>query len=467
MKLSRLILTTCVAVYGASVVSCDDATSSIGNSLITDRSEIVIDSTFTVSGESKVNADIQSRTTTQLLGSLNAKEYGTFSSEIVTQFMPALQLDTVGVSINDIDSIKMLMFYTAGNFTGDSLVPMGLQVYPLIRQLPSPIYSDFDPTGYYDDTDCWSNGTHIYTGNALYNDSINNLTYRTVAVKLPKSFALEFYQKYLDSPETFSNPDAFARFFPGLYIKNSFGSGRVINFSETRINLYFRRHGKVTKDDVTRDTIYNTSASYMAVSPEVISNNIIRLQLSQSLRDMADQNQTILVAPAGYDIQLTFPTREILKRYRENAGALSVINTLTLSLPVEKITNRYNIAPPSYLLLVLSKDKAGFFAQNKITDNKTSFFATYNEYTKTYDFTDMRQYILDMLAKDNLSAEDYTFTLTPVNIVTESSSSDYYYGQGQSFITEITPYVSGPTMCRLKLDEAKIKFTYSKQSVNN
>ena len=146
MNLTRNFIVSSIAAAIA-LSSCDDSTSTIGSSLVTDRSEIVIDSVFTITGSTTVNNDLPSRTTTQILGSLDAKEYGRFSSEFVTQFMPALKLDTTGVSINDIDSIRMYLFYLKGDFTGDSIVPMGLKVYPLTKQLPSEIYSNFDPTG--------------------------------------------------------------------------------------------------------------------------------------------------------------------------------------------------------------------------------------------------------------------------------------------------------------------------------
>ncbi len=446
-------------------VACDDTTSTIGSSLITDNSEIVIDSSFTISGQSISNPDLPSRSATQILGVLNAKEYGSFSSELVAQFMPALQLDTVGVSVNDIDSVKMVMFYNKGNFTGDSIVPMGLKVYPLVKQLPSPIYSNFDPSEYYDEANCWTPASHIYTGNALFSDSLDALSYRSVMVTLPRSFGQKLYQEYLVNPETFATPSAFANFFPGIYIKNSFGSGRVINFSETRVIFYYSRHAKVIKNEVERDTVYNIAASYLAITPEVISNNIINLELSSSLTQKVNNGETLLVAPAGYDISLSFPAQDIIANYHANSGDLSVINTLTMSLPVDEITNSHNITPPDNVLLVLSKDKSKFFAQNKIADDKTSFLATYDSVNKCYDFTNLRQYILDLLAKDNITADDYTFTLTPVNVITETSSSGYY-SSGQTYITGVTPYVSGPSMCKIDFSNAKIKFTYSKQSIN-
>ena len=447
MNITRNIIISSIAAAIA-LSACDDSTSTIGSSLVTDRSEIIIDSTFTITGSTTVNNDLPSRTTTQILGSLDAKEYGRFSSEFVTQFMPALKIDTTGVSINDIDSIRMYLFYLKGDFTGDSIVPMGLKVYPLTKQLPSEIYSNFDPDGYYDESNCWTPKSQIYTGNALHNDSIGNLAYRSVIVNLPLSFGKKFYQEYLDNPATFATPQAFAQFFPGIYVKNSFGSGRVINFNETRV-------------------VYNIASAYMAVTPEIISNNIINLELSSELKQMASNaDEPIIVAPAGYDVELTMPIPEIIHRYRTQGGEMSVINSLAISIPAKEIANKYNILPPKNVLLVLSKDKDDFYANNKITDDLTSFLATYDDVNQCYTFLNMRQYLLDMLAKDELKPEDYTFTLTPVNVTTESTSSSYYQ-QGTTFVTAITPYVAGPAMCKIDLKNAKIKFTYSKQIVNN
>jgi hypothetical protein len=204
----------------------------------------------------------------------------------------------------------------------------------------------------------------------------------------------------------------------------------------------------------------------MAVTPEVITNNIINMSLSPNLLSQVENNEPIIVAPASYDVEVTFPAQDIINKYRQNGGDMSVINTLTMSIPVETIENTYNINPPQYVLLVLSKDKKEFFADNKITDEQTSFLASYNETTKSYDFTSMRQYILDMMAKDQISAADYTFTLTPVNVVTEESSSSYYYS-GQTYVQAITPYIAGPAMCKLNLEKTKITFTYSKQIIKN
>lgn len=467
MKNLKTIISACAGammVFG--VVGCDDNTTSIGSSLVDDDAKIIIDSSFQVTGLPIANTTVQSRTTTQLIGALEAREYGSFSSDFVSQFMSSMTIDTTGVTVNDIDSVKLYMFFTPGALTGDSLVPMGLKVYPLTRQLPTPIYSDFDPTGYYDESQCWTKNSQIYTGNALFNDSVNNLSYRTVVATLPVEFGKKVFREYKTNPATFATPDAFCKFFPGLYVKNSFGAGRVINISQTRINFYYRKRSTVTSNGETRDTIINSSATYMAVTPEVITNNIINMTVSDNLISMVSRGEPILVAPAAYDVKISFPAPQILASYRKNDVDMSVINTLTMSIPVEEITNGYNINPPANVLLVLARDKDSFFENNKIADDKTSFLASYNSETKSYEFNALRSYILELLTKESITPEDYTFIITPVDVVSETSSSGYY-SQGTTYITAINPYVSGPAMCRLNLGAVKIKFTYSLLSVNN
>lgn len=461
-KLLSLIISS--AVFTAAFTSCDDDDTSVGSSLITDQSEIVIDSTFVVSGHSVLNSSVQSRTSTQLIGRIDAKGYGRLSSDIVTQFMPAMTLDTTGVGVDDITKMEMLMFFSAGSFTGDSLVPMGIQIYPLTKALPSPIYSDFDPADYYNPADMWE--SKIYTGNALSNDSLNNLSYRTIAVELPLSFAKSFYSEYIKNPQTFASPEYFTtKFFKGLYIKNSFGDGRITNINETRINLSYNKHDTYTRNDTVRDTVYHRTNSYMAVTPEVISNNIIKFDISEQLKSRVAAGEALLVAPAGYDVEMQFPLVDIINAYRRQSGQLSVINTLTMSIPYEAIDNDYNIMAPSNVLVVLKKDKNDFFANNKLADNATSFLATYNSTTKSYDISNMRQYLLDNLAKEQITADDYTFIITPVYVTTETQSSSYYQS-GSTYVTGVSPYVDGPAMVKLLLDKTKIKLTFGKQSAN-
>ncbi len=440
-----------------SLISCEES-STIGNSVIQDEIEIAMDSSFTVTSSKSVNnSRIQSRTVTQLLGIIDAKGYGKLQSDVVTQFMPAGAIDTVGVGVDDIDSLKLILYTNKGGYVGDSVVPMGLNVYLLDKQLPSPIYSDFNPTGYFSDNSLV--GSQIYAANALgETDSVADLSYRYIHVNLPVSLGRELFIKYKENPVSFSTPSQFAQIFPGIYISNTYGSGRVMRIIGTEMKMYYH---KTTNRGTDEETVTNKVGNYFAVTPEIITNNNISLSISEDVQSMADNGESVIVAPAGMDVQITFPTRDIVASYKENSGTLAVINTLTFEIPAETITNDYGIAPPPYLLLIKSSEKEEFFANNDVTDDRTSFYAAYDNSSNSYKFSSMRQYIIDMVNAESINDEDVTFTLTPVSIETETYSS--YYSE-TVYVNEIAPYVDAPTMVKLNLVNAKIKLTYSKQS---
>lgn len=445
---SAVVLAAAAFIASPIMTSCDNSTPTVGSSLVTDEVEIIIDSLFQATGKSVENTSVMSRTTDLLLGRFDAKGYGSLSSEIVTQFMPSANIDTTDVTADKIDSVKMVLFMSRGAFTGDSLTPMGTKVYRLNKQLPSPIFSDFDPSGYYSENDLM--GETVFASNSLYNDSINKLSYLSLMVKLPTQFGRDLFNEYLQHPETFSTPSAFAQWFPGVYIKNSFGSGRVINIFEGRIHVYYSPN----------DSTHRISA-YMAVTPEIVTNSNIRLHVSDSLKQTAENYPTI-IAPAGTEVEVEFPTDKIIESFRNKGGSIAVLNDVTFTIPAEEISNDYNIAPPTDLLMVLKKDKETFFLENKIAANSgTSYYATYNSVKKQYTFTGLRSYILEMLEKDNITAEDWTFVLTPISIQTTTESNSYY--GYTTTTTGMTPYTSGPALVKLDVENAKIKMVLSRQ----
>ena len=439
-----------------SFFSCEE-NSSIGTSITQEEVEIVVDSSFTVTGKTIYSEKIQSRTLTQLLGKINATGFGYLSSDVVTQFMPADQIDTVGVSANDIDSIKLLLQIPNGGYVGDSIAPMGLNIYRLNKQLPSPIYSNFDPKGYYSELDLL--GSTSYSANALAaSDSLKKLPFRTITIDLPIDLGREFFNKYKESPEIYSDPTQFAQFFPGIYIANSFGSGRIMKISNSQVKLYY--HRTVKMEDTGKDSTYLKVGNYFAVTPEIITNNNIIYNISDDLKTMIQNGDNILVAPTGTNVAINFPTKEIVEAYKVNSGNLAVINSLTFEIPVSKIKNKYNITPPPYVLLIQKSKLNDFFANSEVSDNESSFYAVYNNETGCYKFSDMRSYIINMSKKENITPEDEEFVIVPVSVNSETISTS-----GTIYIKDIVPYVETPVMAKLHLDKATIKFTYSTQTI--
>ena len=452
--------------------ACTDET--IGVTITDSVSSIIEDSSFVITGHSVRNDRVQMRTSTKMLGELNASGYGTLRAEAVTMWMPAMKIDTTGITPELIDSCRLnLVMPYSGGFTGDSLAPMRLNVYRLNKPLPSPIYSDFDPTGYYDTNDLLvsepyspMSGTfkihNSYVTGTLVSDSA-----RILSVPISVELGRDLFRTYVANPSSFSSPEAFASIFPGIFITNSYGSGHVINIKSTQLDVYYHRH-IADNDTVTTDSTY--SQTYLASTPEIISDNILRFDIDDAITSMVNSGKALIVAPAGYEVQVHFPIQDIIDKYRANVGtSQAIINTLTLDLPVSIPVTEYNIQPPSYLLMVKTSKKDTFINGDSLVNNKDSFYATYQPLTKKYTFTGLREYILNIIKNQGgiATQDDMDFTITPVDVTTYNYSSySYYYSTPTSVVTKISPMVSRPAIVELLLDKAKMKMTYSKQIVD-
>ena len=447
-----------IGVLVAICAACGDV-SNIGSSVLQDEVQIIVDSSFVLTASSTdEGVPVLSRTTTQLLGRIEAKEYGLFSSDFVTQFMPAGTIDTT-IDKDNIDSLQLVLAIPNGALVGDSIVPMGLNVYPLTKELPSTIYSDFDPSGYYDPNNVIA--SRVYAPNAMNDSSIvAALNFRYIYVPLPKEWGQDLYQAYLDNPDVYQSPQAFTSIFPGLYVANSFGSGRVVRIGATIMRLYWHTDAKTSQGN---DTTYINYGNYYAVTPEIVTNNNIKYAMADGLKQMIANNRAIISAPTGCDVQINFPAPALIETYRAHSGPVAVVNNLSLSIPAQAIANDYGINPPPYLLMVLKNKKAKFFQDNSLADGQTSFYATYNTTTKSYEFDSMRAYMEWLLAKETVTADDYTFVLTPITLNMATNNSGYY--GSSSYIESVAPYVNEPAMVEILAKKSKIILTYSRQNI--
>ena len=472
----KVILSFAAASALLAFQSCTE--SGIGSSLAVTHTEVVMDSSFTISGRTVANKTLPARTITQLLGSIHADNYGTLSADFVSQMMPAWPIDTSYITENEIDSCCFVFRIPNGGYTGDSVTPMRATVYRLTKPLPRPINSSFDPTGYYDNTNPL--GTTAYTATALQSDSLAEALdeYREIRVNVDRNIAVEMYREFKRNPGTFRDPGAFENYFPGIYVTTTFGNGRVMNIYNTEFKVYCRRLYK----DETIDTVIYLDRSYMGATEEVLSNNNLRLDISNTISDMVDNGDAIIQTPAAYDVQLTLPVQEILDRFRNDTEASTVFNSVSLQIPATELVNDRGIAPPEYLLLIPESKKNEFLSSTNVPNDVTSFYAQYDGTNKCYTFSEMRQYFLKLLDEKGgvADAEDCTFSLTPIDVLTDNSGSSggydyttymYYllYGYypisstgSSSSLIEVKPAMERPSIVKLELDKAILKLYYSR-----
>ena len=471
MKVFRFLPVAIALALGIS--SCGDENSLIGSSIVDTDLEIVVDSSFQkmITAESIPNDSVVGRTITQLIGRISIPGYGKLETDFLTQFMSASTFDTVGV--DRLDSLVLYLSYNTESFTGDSLAPMQLSVYPLEKQLQSPVYSSIDPADYYN---AQSAPIALKSYNASFlglPDSLVKLGYKTIRVKLPDALADRFFQKYKEDPFVFSSPTRFTQYFPGFYVKTSYGSGCVVNVQNTVMNLHYTKTTVINDKDST----YASTQTLMAVTPEIATGNHIKLEIDPAIESGIAAGRVYLVAPAGLNVLLHFPTREIVRSFEESVGAggstiQGLINSLILEVPLKELPkSSYKLEPPQFLLFVRKSELQSFFEKKELADNVRSFYAEYNSDTRKYSFTGLRTFLNDVIEKKRQGTEitdaDEEIVLVPVSVYSEtvsSGSSYYYYSYNeQEVVTDIVPYISAPALAEIDMNNIRLQLTYSRQ----
>lgn len=473
MKVFNFLPVALVFALGIGISSCGDENSMIGSSIVDTDLEIVVDSSFQkmVTAESIPNDSVVGRTITQLIGRISIPGYGKLETDFLTQFMSASTFDTVGV--DRLDSLVLYLSYNTESFTGDSLAPMQLSVYPLEKQLKSPVYSSIDPAEYYN---AQSAPIALKSYNASFlglPDSLVELGYKTIRVKLPDAMAEQLFEKYKTDPLVFSSPSRFTQYFPGFYVKTSYGSGCVVNVQNSVMNLHYTKTTVINDKDST----YASTQTLMAVTPEISTGNHIRLEIDPTLQSNIDAGRVYLQAPAGLNVLLHFPTREIVRSFEESVGAggstiQGLINSLILEVPLKELPkSSYKLEPPQFLLFVRKSELQSFFEKKELADNVRSFYAEYNSDKRKYSFTGLRTFLNDVIEKKRQGIEitdaDEEIVLVPVSVYSEtvsSGSSYYYYSYNeQEVVTDIVPYISAPALAEIDMDHIRLQLTYSRQ----
>ncbi len=449
--------------------SCQDDMSEIGNSIARGEVLISIDSVgFKLKAHSVATPVIDSRSTSFMLGNISIPNYGDLQCNFVSRLMSSSVMsisDTIPV--DSVIALRMTLSVPMNGITGDSLAPQQLKVYELTKQLPNDIDNLFNPEGYYSQSSLL--GTKSYTASvrALTDSAYLNINKLKIAIDFPLEMGRRVFEEYRQRPETFAWPQTFAEFFPGIYVDNSFGRGCIIGIDDINVNLSYKYLGRVRELDPV-DSVYKYFPKVMVDSvcvftsaPEVLSSNNIRLEPSPSIVAAIEGGDVIIQSPAGYNAEISFPADKIIASYREQSTNLSMINSLQLKIPVDIPDNDYGIGAAPYLLMVKTKDLEEFFANNKVPDGKTSFYAPYSESSNTYTFDALRTYIIDLMkSNEPVETDDMQFSLVPVQITTETTKN------GQVATTSCEPYLERPTLFRLITEEAEIRFTFTSETID-
>lgn len=474
MKSNKIYLLGATLACVMSFAACNDDVSPIGASLASGEVTIYVDSIATSLDSECVYYDsFDGRNTTKLLGRINVPEYGRLSCSFVTQMMAATRMPVAdSISVEDVDSMKLVFSVPRGALTGDSLAPQQLRVFKLTESLPADISSSFSPEGYYDQSAPLGLRSYTLSNIAKGDSALKQEAYIRIPVDMPLQLAKDIFTQYRTDPSVFQWPSTFNKWFPGIYVEQNFGNGCIANITKAEMLTYwhYSRNVNEMQPDSTYASVprvFRDSMCLMSSQPEVLSSNVIDYQISDHIRDLVASGRRVITTPGGYMVKFRFPVLRLLEEFKRNNSALSVVSSLRFEIPALPVSNQYGLDAAPYLLMIRQTDYEEFFAQNKVPDNKKTFYAAYDSESGSYKVNAMRSWFVDLLSLEEsgetINEEDYEFVLVPVDIKTESVSQ--YDGSTLTFVTRCQPYLTAPTMTELFTDRAIICFTYSSQQL--
>ncbi|GHT76499.1 hypothetical protein AGMMS50262_14860 [Bacteroidia bacterium] len=445
------------------LTACDqDSIDNIGSSIQPDGDKIgVYETTIDITGKTVKVDSVYAKSINGLLGKFYDPEYGEIEAGYICQYYPdTFYLDKMK-NKNSVDSVRLLVLYRS--YVGDSLSPMEVTVYPVKQNmiLDKNYYSNINPANYCDLNNIL--GRKTYTARNLnISDSLNtvsntNQSYKVLSIPLPVELGNLFLEEYKKPDHgALTDPDKAAVLFPGTYLASTFGSGCILDVEGTRIHIYYDI--EIENSTGTADTTVVMYSS-LNVTKEVIQLNHLVSSKDETLWQDETTPDMYIKTPAGVFSQISIP----LKQIKDSIGD-RWFSKVSLKLTAQpRSTRPYSLDFPglgtystsqmasSKLLLIEPDSVKSFFEQQRVADNQTSYFTTFNASDYTYSFENISNVVQNAI--NNTDKESLDLLLIPTLVSYYTASSGYTTSTvDNKSISYLTP-----SAVTLKRDDLKIQ----------
>ncbi|MDR0538693.1 MAG: DUF4270 domain-containing protein [Tannerellaceae bacterium] len=410
---------------------------------------VVYADTFQLEASTVALDSTYAKSTYGLLGEMYDPTYGTLKSGYLCQFYCQDNFKFKQTPLDGkIDSMKLYIAYERGNWIGDSLAPMQVKAFPLIKQLSGHFYTNFDPVGYVDMQHPLAELSYTPRDFSI-SDSIWNLSglsyyYPDLSMRMPTELGQAFYDASIKNPGVYTNQQTFNNFFPGLYITNTFGSGNIIVVETTGMAIYYRYQ---TKNSSGNDTILTASEGFLVTEDVIQLNQFRNTDISTLLTPNDDH--TYIKTPAGVFTRVTIPIKKITDTIKDRK-----INNAYFSLtafPHEE--QPYTLTPPNYLLALPEDSVVNFFRDGKMDNSTTSFVSmTKSAADLTYRFGNI-SIMLDHYMRNAPEKEELNLLIIPIE---RTVQTDQQTGESLNISTSVKNYLR-PSGLKLRKGE-KLQF---------
>ena len=393
------------------LVACDDNTGALGGSVIPEHDAITIDTaTYWASSKSIAIDSVLGKTDKVYLGRFTDPQTG---SVLEADFIAQFNCEEGGRIFPDNivgDSavrVELRLFFTS--YFGDPTNPMMAEVYELecTLQEGERYYSNLDPTLFYDKSST-PLATKVYTVTdyTLEDSELNDSEhYDNVNIPLPTEIGTRMIKQFRENQDFFANASNFIEnVCKGYYIKASQGDGTILYVDKATLNIYFR--------DAKNDSIFVTQ---FAGTQEVLQANRFNTEKLTPL--IEDNTCTYLKTPAGIFTEVELPVDEITSNYNSINSAKIIFNCYN-----DATDSDYQFGTPQMLLMVHKDEMHTFFEKNKLTDDISSYYTTYNSTYNRYEYNNIANLINYCESKRETSADWNKVVLIPVTTIVDSNN---------------------------------------------
>ena len=472
----KLKIMTAIALCAMAIISCDEDTATIGDSLTSDKDKLVVTThNFDVLTQSLAVDSVFSRDRQCYFGMVKDPETDTYvKSEFTTQFnmmesatsdIPKkedmLSLDSDG-NIKA-DSCVLNIFFDVSSSYGDTLTSMKLRISELDKPIESnkARYSNFDPKaeGYlregglrYDKMfslrdltksdsirNCYETNLHrsSTSGDNGYYDVLQvwlNKPYTDKNGVTYDSYGTYILRNFFDHPEYFKNSYNFIHHIcPGFHFETIDGLGVMAKVKEIDMYVYFH----AMKDGEVGYSYLRTTSTEEVVQTTKVTND------KDAINQLVEDNScTYLKTPAGIFTEVTLPVDEISTSHPTDSLLTAKVSFLRQNNQNESPNLAFSV--PSKLLLIEKDSICSFFEGYNLYNNVYAYQVSLQN--NGYTFNNISNLITRMhnakvkgmatdpqwVAKHPNWNKAVLVPIEEVTITSSSSSYSYYYGYTSS-----------------------------------
>jgi len=459
---------------GIIYTACDDTVGRVGLSTRPEEDKIsVSDETVFINARTIAIDSVYAKTPNGLLGEFYDPLYGSIKSSYICQYYPSVGFANLDSIVdNRIDSVRLNIYYST--YIGDSLAPMEVTVYPVIKALDKNYYTNANPDDYCDMNRPMAK--YAYTArNMNISDSLLKLSnyYRYISIPMPVKLGQDYLNKVRNNE--LNTIDDFLDFFPGTYIKTTFGTGSVLPVDVTEIVMYYNRRATLKSADGGDSTGIVVSGASFTVTKEIVQLNKFENN-NPAFLTQDDLTKTYIKSPAGVCTELTIPIREIVqgigkKQFSSVSLSLQAYPQDDRPYPLQFPGTSSSLVPSlsnsstgysAKMLLIEPDSVINFFEMKKVADGKTSFTTIFNASTYTYDFNNISNVVQNAINK----APDKDLKLWLIPVLTTWVQQTGAYGSYGGNIDYMTSYYLYPSGVTLKKGDGNMKVRVIATSLN-